>query len=317
MILTVTLNAALDVTYRVGELRPHQTHRVTEVTERPGGKGVNVAAVLHAIREPAVATGLAGGATGDAIRAGLAEREIPEALVPIAAPSRRTVTVVDGTDATGFWEPGPPVTGAEWDAFLVRYQGLLRVCRAVALSGSLPLGLPDDAYPRLVGLAVAAGVPSVVDTAGPALRDAVAAGPTVVKPNLDELAGATGMPVGTADEVRAAAEALRAAGAGAVVVSRGPDGLLASTPDGVLTAAPPAPIAGNPTGAGDAAVAALARGLAYQLPWSRRLAEAVGLSAAAVAAPAAGEIVPAVYDRLRREVPVQAWEQPDREGGTA
>lgn len=77
MILTVTLNAALDVTYRVHTLTPQTTHRVSTVTERAGGNGFNVARVLHALGEPVLATGHAGGATGDRIRRLLAASGVP------------------------------------------------------------------------------------------------------------------------------------------------------------------------------------------------------------------------------------------------
>jgi tagatose 6-phosphate kinase len=315
VILTVTLNAALDVTYRVDRLRPHETHRVTEVTTRAGGKGVNAAGILLQLHEPAVATGFAGGETGDRIHAGLTAAHLPDAFVPITANSRRTVTVVegDGAGATGFWEPGPVVTAAEWGAFQDRYRGLLKVARAVVLSGSLPAGIPTDAYAHLTTVAHDLEVPVVLDADGPALTAAVPAGPTLIKPNLDELRHALpdaavdlGDPAGAGlAAVIAAGRRLRERGAGAVVVSLGADGMVALTEDGtVLRAAPPAPVAGNPTGAGDAAVAALARGLAHRTPWPRRLAEAVAASAAAVAAPVAGRLEMRLYDRLRREIAV-------------
>ncbi len=300
MILTVTLNAALDVTYRIDELRPHTTHRVGAVAYRPGGKGVNVAAVLTQLREPAVATGLCGGTTGAQIRLGLADSGIPDAFVPIAGDSRRTLVVADDTDATGFWEPGPQVTAAEWDTFLHRYRGLAKVARVVVLSGSLPAGLPEDAYAQLVTVARELSVPSVLDTDGAALWAGLAAGPDVVKPNLAELAAVTQSELGTIGEVLDAADLLRDAGAGAVVVSRGARGLLASTVDGMYRVAPPEPVAGNPTGAGDAAVAALARGLSRQDRWPEILADTVSLSAAAAATPLAGTVDGSSYDRFRQ-----------------
>jgi tagatose 6-phosphate kinase len=300
VILTVTLNAALDVTYRIDALAPHTTHRVREVTTRPGGKGVNVAAVLTQLQEPVVATGLLGGPTGEQIRAGLATAQIPEAFVPIAGDSRRTLVVADGTDATGFWEPGPPVTEAEWEAFVSRFRGLAKVARAVVLSGSLPVGVPDDAYARLVAIANEVAVPSIVDAEGTALGRALPARPTVVKPNAAELASVRGgRTPDTVADVLAAAHALRAAGPGAVVCSRGADGLIASVPHGAYRAAPPAAVSGNPTGAGDAVVAALARGLANGDEWRALLADAVALSAAAVAVPVAGAFDDREYDRLR------------------
>lgn len=306
MILTVTLNAALDVTYQVDALVPHGTHRVSAVVTRAGGKGVNVASVLTQIRQPAVATGLVGGPTGEQIRRRLAASRIPDAFVPVAADSRRTLVVADRDGATGFWEPGPTVTAEEWAAFVSRFSGLAKVSRAVVLSGSLPPGVPADAYARLVGIARELGVPSVVDAEGPALTAALAARPDVVKPNAHELATVTGGTApSTVDEVRAAARELRARGAGAVVASRGADGIVAVTADGAYRAAPPAAVAGNPTGAGDALVAALASGLSRRASWPDTLADAVALSAAAVAVPQAGQVDEREYDRLRKIITVE------------
>ena len=317
MILTVTLNPALDITYTVDELRPHRTHRVETMTERAGGKGVNVARVLQSLGEPVVATGLCGGAIGDRLRDLLAvdpynsgivqqgpqhEPRIPDAFVPIAGESRRTVVVADAVDSTGFWERGPQVTPGEWDAFLVRYRGLVTVATVAVLSGSLPLGVPDGAYGELVEIARAAGVPTILDTSGPALAEAVTAGPDVVKPNAEELAELVGRKVTGPDDARGAADAVRALGARAVVVSLGPDGLLACTPDGGWRVPAPEDVAGNPTGAGDATVAALARGLAAGTSWPEVLADAVALSAASVATPTAGTVHLPMYLSLRQSV---------------
>jgi tagatose 6-phosphate kinase len=313
VILTVTLNAALDVTYHVPALRAGRAHRVSRVDERAGGKGVNAARVLHTLGEPVIATGLVGGGTGASIRTLLGD--LRHSFVDIAQPSRRTTVITDGTDGTGFWEPGPQVSVAEWSAFVAHYTALLRVARVVVLAGSLPPGVPADAYQDLVQLARGAGVPSVLDASGEPLRAGLAAGPDVVKPNAHELAVATGMAVGALPEAEElalseavdAAEALRAAAGRqtAVVASLGRHGLLASTVDGRWHAQPAAPLTGNPTGAGDAAVAALARGLAYRLPWPQRLFDAVGLSGAAVVSPVAGNVTREDYQRLRRAATVR------------
>ncbi|MFJ9518143.1 1-phosphofructokinase family hexose kinase [Kitasatospora sp. NPDC101801] len=302
MILTVTLNAALDVTYFVDALVPLASHRVDEVHERAGGKGINVARVLGALGCPVTVTGLVGGATGALLRRELGTAGLHDSLVPITGDSRRTVTVVsrrDG-DATVFNETGPVVQPGEWRAFTDRYALLVRDADVVVLAGSLPPGLPEDAYAQLVTTAAAAGAVTVLDTSGPPLLAALAAGPDVVKPNAAELAAVTGQP----DTVLAAA-ALRALGASVVVASSGPDGLLAITPDGSWQAAPPAQLSGNPTGAGDACVAALAAGLAVGAPWPEVLREAVALSAAAVPCPVAGDFDTAIYHRLRTTVPVE------------
>ncbi|MEW2141134.1 1-phosphofructokinase family hexose kinase [Streptomyces sp. NPDC005409] len=302
MILTVTLNTALDVTYRVPRLLPHASHRVAAVTERPGGKGINVARVLAALGHEVTATGFAGGPTGAVVRDLLARSGgVTDALIPCEGSTRRTLAVVDETsgDTTQFNEPGPLITPAEWSLFLARYEELLPGARAVALCGSLPPGVPVSAYATLVRQARALGVPVLLDTSGEALRRGVAARPEIIKPNAAELAELTG----SRDPLPATRDARRR-GAHAVVTSLGPDGLLAATPEGTWRAAPPQPLSGNPTGAGDSAVAGLLSALTEGLAWPERLTRAAALAAATVLAPTAGEFDPRTYDEVRGSVKV-------------
>ncbi len=302
MILTVTLNTALDVTYQVPRLLPHATHRVSAVAERPGGKGINVAHVLAALGHEVTATGFAGGPVGSVVRALLAQSPgVVDALVPCAGNTRRTVAVADAAsgDTTQFNEPGPLITPAEWSRFLARYEDLVHGARAVALCGSLPPGVPVGAYALLVRSARAAGVPVLLDTSGEALRRGVAARPEIIKPNAAELAELTG----SRDPLPATRDARRR-GAHAVVTSLGPDGLLAATAEGTWQAAPPRPLSGNPTGAGDSAVAGLLSAVAEGLDWPARLTRAVALSAATVLAPVAGAFDPRTYEEVRGSVKI-------------
>lgn len=304
MILTVTLNTALDITYRVRSLRPHASHRVSEVVERPGGKGVNVARVLAALGHEVTVTGFAGGGTGREIRDRLAGVPgLTDALVPVSGPTRRTIAIVDelSGDTTQVNEPGPQIAPGEWGAFLDRYDELLPSASAVALCGSLPPGVPVGAYANLVRTAKAAGVPVLLDTSGEPLRRGVAARPDLVKPNADELAELTG-----SHEPSRATQDARRRGARAVVASLGAQGLLALTPEGRWRAVPPAPEHGNPTGAGDSAVAGLLSGLLDQLPWPDRLTRAVALSAATVRSATAGDFDRAAYEKLLARVSVTA-----------
>ncbi|MFE9372729.1 1-phosphofructokinase family hexose kinase [Streptomyces sp. NPDC006711] len=301
MIVTVTLNTALDLTYRVPALVPHASHRVEEVTERPGGKGLNVARVLAALGHETVVTGFAGGPSGEVLRALLGELAPLDALVPIAGATRRTIAVVDAAtgDTTQLNEPGPLISPAEWDAFLTTYTRLLDGADAVALCGSLPPGLPVGAYAQLVRQARGAKVPVLLDTSGEALRRGIAARPDLVKPNADELAQLTG----AREPLRATRDARRR-GAHTVVASLGAQGLLAASPEGLWQAAPPAVVRGNPTGAGDSAVAGLLSGLVEGLDWPGRLRRAVALSAATVLAPAAGEFDAEAYEKTLGSVRV-------------
>ncbi|MFG2672746.1 1-phosphofructokinase family hexose kinase [Streptomyces sp. NPDC048445] len=307
MILTVTLNTALDLTYGVPALVPHASHRVTDLSERPGGKGINVARVLTALGHDTVVTGFAGGATGSVLRQLLADlpagrASLTDALVPVAGDTRRTLAVVDGTtgDTTQFNEPGPHVTADEWTAFLRSYEKLLTGADAVALCGSLPPGIHVGAYAELIRPARAAGVPVLLDTSGEPLRRGIAARPDLIKPNADELAQLTG----SREPTRATRDARRR-GAHTVIASLGPDGMLAVTPDGSWRASPPAAVKGNPTGAGDSAVAGLLSSLVEGLSWPDRLRRAVALSTATVLAPTAGDFDRAAYEELLPRVAIE------------
>ncbi|WP_231329950.1 1-phosphofructokinase family hexose kinase [Actinomadura graeca] len=294
----MTLNAALDVTYAMARVAWGGSNRVGAAHRRAGGKGVNAARVAAALGEDVLITGLAGGATADAIRADLDGSALRHAFFPIAGTSRHTLTVTSDTSgATVFNEAGPEVTPGEWDGFLEHYRALLPHAQVVVLSGSLPPGVPRDAYALLTRLA---DRPVILDADGDALSLGVPAGPTVVKPNADELVRATGRPP------LSGARALQAAGARAVLVSLGQEGLLGVTPDGAWHAKPPKRISGNPTGAGDAVVAATARALLSSTPWPALLRDAVALSASAVRAPVAGDFDAGEYARLLPEVVIDA-----------
>jgi tagatose 6-phosphate kinase len=296
VIVTVTPNTALDVTYTVDGLVPDAVHRTRDVRRRAGGKGVNVARVLHALGADVRAIATAGGATGAAVAAELGAAGLPADLVPIAGETRRTTTVLSTVDGsvTLFNEPGPVLSGPEWTALAERVRR--REPEVLVCSGSLPPGAPPDGYAQLV-----TGVTSILDTSGPALLAGLAGRPAVVKPNAEELCEVTG-----SDDPVAAAGELRRAGARAVVVSLGAEGLLAVTASGVWQATPSSVLHGNSTGAGDAVVAALALGLSRREPWPDILRRAVALSGAAVLGPLAGDVDLAHYHRELELVAVRA-----------
>jgi 1-phosphofructokinase family hexose kinase len=305
VIITVTPNTALDVTYEVDALTRHASHRVRQVTERAGGKGLNVASVLATLGHEVLVTGLAGGATGAQIRADLEHRGIAHAFAEADGEARRTLTVVSAADgdATVFNEPGPAQSAEAWQALhdhlgdLVARTGTT----VVVLSGSLPPGVPADGYASLVRLCREAGAAVVLDADGEALRLGLGAGPELVKPNRVELAEATG-----AHDVAAGLQRLRALGARDVVVSAGAEGLTWYAADGTAVRARlEASLDGNPTGAGDAVVAALAAGLVQKRSHDLVVRDAVAWSAAAVLQPVAGLVDPIDVSRLEAQTVVE------------
>ena len=140
MILCVTLNPALDITHHVPGADWAGVNRPDQVRDRPGGKGLNVARVLRALGADVLVLGLAGGAAGDEVRAGLEAAGVPSRFTPIAGATRRTFTVVDRVrgQAASFHEPGPAVEAGEWAAFTVTLEKCLAGCAAAVFSGSLP-----------------------------------------------------------------------------------------------------------------------------------------------------------------------------------
>lgn len=315
MIVTVTLNPALDITYTVPRLNPGTTHR-PQVAAQAGGKGVNVTRTLHALGRETVAVLPLGGFDGEAVRTELETACVPHHVIPIGGATRRTVTVVqtqspDGL-ATGFNESGPELAVGEWAEICAAVGALLEMATqdassVLVLSGKLPRGLADTAYADLITVADGFGVPTILDTEGPALLAGLSARPAIVKPNAHELLDATGLP----DPAQAAAELLKR-GARAVVASNGPDGLTAHTADATWTARPPRIDGGNPTGAGDAAVAALAIGLADGTPWPDALADAAALSAATVLTDRAGVFDAEAYRRFKSELTPYSHPSPSR-----
>lgn len=317
MILTVTPNPAIDLTWRVDGVTPGATQRVATGVSRAGGKGLNVARVLHSTSHRVLALTTAGGPTGTALAADLQTSGIPHRLLSVVAETRRSVALVDEStgDASILNELGAPLTTDESAALVDEASELGRTADAVAICGSLPPGFTPGLLEDLVLRLVDAGVPVVVDTSGPGILAAARAGARVLKPNRDELAEVTGH-----DTPLDGARALIDLGAGLVVVSLGADGLMLVGSGGVQVAARlPRTLRGNPTGAGDATVAAIAAALASGAELRGRTAaaaharedlarRAVAWSASAVLMPLAGEISPE-HSALADEVIVETHEE--------
>jgi 1-phosphofructokinase/tagatose 6-phosphate kinase len=194
MIITVTLNAAIDRTLSVPNFRPGRRHRTVESTTMAGGKGVNVARTLKTLGQPVIATGFAGGPTGTRIVEQLTEESILTDFVRIRAESRTNLSVVDPTtgEQTEVNERGATVTSREMELFHDKLLYLARGAEVVVFAGSLPPGVENDAYANLILELRKQGLTTVVDTDGEPLRLAVRAVPTVVSPNVleaEELVG--------------------------------------------------------------------------------------------------------------------------------
>jgi 1-phosphofructokinase family hexose kinase len=290
MILTVTPNPAIDMTYTIPALNLGESHRVAVARIRSGGKGLNVARVAHQLGHAVLAVAPVGGLGGEEFALELASSGVPHELLHVEAPTRRSIALVESGSSrtTVLNEIGCALDPADWSALLNLVRDKMPDARLLVGSGSLPPEAPEHFYADLVHIAHSYGLPAIIDASGAALLFAAQAGADVLKPNRQELAEATGL----TDPVAGAAQLLDA-GTGLVLVSLGEEGMLAvvrgdSAP---LFARLPAPLEGNPTGAGDAAVAAVACCLAEaQRDIRAILRRATAWSAAAVLSPVAGEV---------------------------
>ena len=314
-VITVTPNPAIDLSYHVAGITPGASHRVAAPLSRAGGKGLNVARVAHQLGHPVLALAPSGGASGAEFAAELLGSGVPHRLIPVAAETRRSIALVDtvGGETSIFNEEGSALQPSEWQALATAVVDALHIdnpdgrnAGVLVGSGSLPPGAPADFYPALVRLAHDAGIPAVVDTSGPGIIASARAGADLLKPNNHELLEATGE-----SSLDVAARRLIALGAKTVLVSAGAEGMLAfhhAAPGGYWSARLPEPLSGNPTGAGDAGVAAAAVALAdgiTDIPTILRRATA--WSAAAVLMPAAGEISP-LYADLEDQL-ILSWKE--------
>lgn len=290
MILTVTMNPAYDMTYRVERFERGRPHRVRSVEQRIGGEGINVTRVLNQLGRYARATGFS-----DHAFAAAAELELPVDFVHALPWVRRTVVISESDDgtATALAEPGARVTNPHaGDQLAVRVAGLLPDIGGLVISGSLPGGIDASLPAAIADTAIAAGVPTICDVEDEALRLVAKVPGVVLMPNRAELRTLTGQEPATPREVARCARPLVESGVRAVVVTRGAHGMVAVTAQGAWDASLPRPLAGNPTGAGDSAAAAVIAALASPgaPDWPAILTDAVATAAAAVVIPVAGEI---------------------------
>jgi 1-phosphofructokinase len=253
MIVTLTANPSVDRTVEVDALVRGAVLRATGQRVDPGGKGVNVSRALAAHGVPTCAVLPTGGTEGLQLAQLLEAAGVAVRPVPVLGAVRANVSIVepDGT-VTKVNEPGPDLDAAEVAALVATTVAAAEGSSWVVLSGSLPPGCPDDLYATL--LARLPG-PTVLDSSGAPFERALSAGPALVKPNREELAEISGLPVRTVGQAVTAARTLLERGAGAVLASLGADGAVLLDATGAWYGEAPVDAPVSSVGAGDATLA--------------------------------------------------------------
>src|SRR4051794_12126268 len=324
MIITVTLNTAIDKTLSVPNFRLGRRHRTVEQTTMPGGKGVNVARVLKTLGTPVIATGLAGGATGTRIVEQLTELSVLSDFVRIREESRTNTAVIDPTtgEQTEINERGPKVSEQEVELFVDKLLYLAKGAGTCVFAGSLPRDVDVDVYARLIRELRRLGVTTIVDTDGDPLRRSVRAEPDVITPNELEGEELVGHEFNDDDDRLLAVTEMIQLGAREAIMTM---------PDGVFARMAPAERGGAPrlyrvrlgegtiepratVGSGDAFLAGFVAARYFGRPTEECLAYGVACGAESTQHLGAGLVDPDRVERLVSDVEVELPELPAEVG---
>ena len=308
MISTVTLNTSIDKAYQLScPLVDGTVMRVSTCIDNAGGKGLNAARAVATCGEKILATGFVGGNNGRLLCELLDADGIEHDFVSVAAETRCCVNVLEpGGRSTEFLEPGRPVSEDEVAAVRAKISEVAARADVVTFNGSVPTGCGTGIYRELVEIVRAAGKPAILDTSGTLLVESLAARPTMIKPNTDEICAILGRKPESIDEIVAAArEVHEQYGIEKVVVSLGGDGSVMACTDGVFRGRAPRIEVVNPVGSGDTMVGAFAVAMARGMGATDQLAFAMACASANCLTASTGHFDMAVADELRAQTSVE------------
>lgn len=310
MIVTVTLNAAVDRTLTVPNFQTGHRHRASASLTSAGGKGINVARALKRLESPVIATGLAGGRTGDRIIEELAAEAILNDFVRISDESRTSTALVDPTAGalSEVYEWGPAVRAEELDTLLDKLHYLSRVASCVVFSGSLPRDVADDFYAEAIRDLGKRGVQCVLDTEGEPLRVGVEAEPFLVSPNQREAESLVGQEFSDDDDFLVALDTIADLGARNVLITQETSCFGLFREERTLRrfrASIPRvePVAS--VGAGDVLLAGFLAARFNDRPFDDALRQAIGCAAASVVELGPGRFDPREAQRLASSVELE------------
>ena len=282
-VLTVTLNPAFDVFCTVDMVHPGALHRVENMAQFAGGKGINVAKALHAFAIPALATGFLGGPRGQWIAEQLEQANIAHDFVTVQEETRMNIKVgAKNGQLTEFNSQVSNFSSTEWDELKTKLWSYAHSGRWITFAGQLPQGCDSHWYEKAINLCKQQGAKTALDTSDDAFRYGVEALPHLIKPNLKELAAYIGEELETVEEVARAAQSLVKTGIETVVVSLGERGLVASCAEQTIYVEVPRLPVQSAVGAGDTVVAGLLYGSVRHMAFADQMAFAAAAGSAAV-----------------------------------
>ncbi|GMA07918.1 tagatose-6-phosphate kinase [Tetragenococcus halophilus subsp. flandriensis] len=264
MIITITMNPSIDISYPLETFQLDTVNRVTNVSKTAGGKGLNVARVLYQSGADVLASGLIGGHFGAFLQEKLTDEGISHNFFMIEGETRNCIAILHQGKQTEILEQGPSITNDEAKGFLSHFDQIIEQASMLTFSGSLPAGLPDDYYKDMIDLCHKKHKPVVLDCSGRALQKVLKgpAKPILIKPNREELAALLGKNIkNTIEDLKENLKSPLFYGIEWIVVSLGADGAFAKHHDTFYQVKIPSIEVVNPVGSGDATVAGLAQAL--------------------------------------------------------
>lgn len=282
MILTVTLNVAIDKRYVVESFGIDHVNRVKDCTYSAGGKGLNVSRVATIAGAEVLATGFIGGHAGAFVVEELNKQHVNSDFVQVKGETRSCINIYDEAKntQTEFLEPGVTVTDSMKEEMLVKFTKLVKECNVVTISGSVPRGIESTFYKDLILIAKQYDKKVILDTSGVLLEEGIKAKPTMIKPNSDEIRSLIGRDVKGIEDLIQVASDLQRNGIEVVVISLGSEGSLIACKEGVFQAIVPKIEAVNTVGCGDSMIAGFAVGFERNLPMIDTIKLASAISAA-------------------------------------
>ncbi|WP_308652854.1 hexose kinase [uncultured Anaerococcus sp.] len=256
MILTITANPSVDMSYQLDKFNIDGVTRTDKVIKHAGGKGIHVGYVLHDLGEEVVHSGFVGGKLGEFIEEGLEARGQKAKFIKIKEPTRNCLAILHEGKQTEILEAGPTISPAEREEFINKLDQISQGCKAISMSGSLPKGLDPSFYKDIISYGKNKGIFVAVDTSGQTLKDVVNADikPDLIKPNETEVADLLGEEI-TKDNIKDALEKSPLSEIEYVIVSLGSDGAVVKAKDRIFKASVPRVTAVNPVGSGDSSLA--------------------------------------------------------------
>lgn len=268
MILTVTLNPAVDIGYKLSNLKLDSVNRTGNCSKTAGGKGLNVSRVLVQLGEDVAATGFLGGGVGSFIRENIKQQSIQDFFLECVEETRNCIAIIHGRQQTEILESGPNINLNEADEFLELFRSYAKAVEIITISGSLPQGIDSHFYSKLIEIAYEKESRVLLDTSGETLKASLESEfkPYLIKPNLEELSDLVGQEIKSDEEIVEALQSPLLNKIPWAVVTLGDRGAVVRYEKDIYRVKIPEVVVVNPVGSGDSVIAGFASGLSNNLP---------------------------------------------------